>query len=62
MSKRQKKNAVKELAEELDVFDDMLSVLVDLLEMKGVITRKEFEALLRAKIEHTSHFRSFREI
>ena len=62
MSKRSKRDAVKELAEELDVFDDMLSVLVDLLETKGVITRKEFETLLKDKLEQTSHFKSYRNL
>jgi DNA-binding MarR family transcriptional regulator len=62
MNKKPKKNTIRELAEELDVFDDMLSVLVDLLETKGVITRKEFEDSLKAKIEKTSRFKSYRDI
>ena len=50
------------MAEEMDVFDEMLSTLVDLLETKGVMTRKEFEDLLRAKIEKTSEFKSYRDV
>jgi len=62
MKKATKSADLRELAEELDIFDDMLSVLVDLLEKKGVITRKEFEDLAKAKIEKTSQFQSYRDI
>jgi hypothetical protein len=62
MKKTTKRDNLREMAEELDIFDDMFSVLVDLLETKGIITRKEFEDLLKAKIEKTSQFKSYRDI
>lgn len=40
MSKLRKKNPIKEIAEELDVFDTMFSTLLELLEEKGLF-RKE---------------------
>ena len=46
-----KKDSVKELAEELDVFDRMLTALVELLEEKGIITQKEWEDRIRLKLE-----------
>jgi len=62
MKKTKKRSNLREMAEEMDVFDEMLSTLVDLLETKGVMTRKEFEDLLRAKIEKTSEFKSYRDV
>ncbi len=46
-----KKDSVKELAEELDVFDCMLTALVELLEEKGIITQKEWEERIHIKLE-----------
>jgi len=40
MPETSKKNLIKELAEELDLFDVMLSTLVELLEEKGIISQK----------------------
>jgi phage-related baseplate assembly protein len=62
MSKRPKRNALKEIAEEMDVLDEMLATLVDLLEKKQVITRKEFEDLLRGKIEKIAKLKSYRDV
>ncbi|MEM3448388.1 MAG: hypothetical protein QXP38_05860 [Nitrososphaerota archaeon] len=39
---RDKKNLIKELGEEIDVFDDMLNALVELLEEKGILTHEEW--------------------
>jgi len=47
MGKKTKKNLTREIAEELDVYDDMLDILVDLLEEKGTITREEWENAYR---------------
>lgn len=52
MPKLSKKNPIKELAKELDVFDTMLSALVELLEKKGVLTQEEWEDRIRDKIKH----------
>lgn len=62
MSKPRKKNPIKEIAEELDVFDDMFSTLLELLEEKGVIKQREFEDKMKKKIERNKKFRSYRRI
>jgi len=46
-----KKDTTRELAEELDLMDDMLTSLVELLEEKGVITHEEWEEKIRRRIE-----------
>jgi len=60
MSKRTKKDLTKEIAQELDVFDSMLTSLVELLEEKGILTQEEWENKIKAKLEKNT--RSFREI
>lgn len=62
MNKRSKINALKEIAEEMDVLDEMLATLVDLLEKKQVITRKEFEDAFRGKIDKIAKLKSYRDI
>lgn len=62
MSKPSKKNPIKELAEELDVFDDMFSTLLELLEEKGIISQREFEDKMKARIERTKNKKSYRDI
>ena len=62
MSKLKKKNLTKELAEELDAFDNMLSALVELLEEKGVLTQEELEDKIRDKIRKAKGLRKYREI
>jgi hypothetical protein len=42
------KNKTREVEEEIDLIDDMLTSLVELLEEKGFITQEEWEK----KIEH----------
>ena len=53
MSKR-KQDSVKELADEIDVLDHMLTALVETLEEKGVLTQEEWEQKIKAKIEKTT--------
>jgi len=53
MSKR-KRNSVKNLADEIDVLDHMLSALVETLEEKGILTQEEWEQKIRTKIEKTT--------
>ena len=60
MSKKPKKDAVKELAQELDVLDNMLTSLVEVLEEKGVLTQEEWEKKIKAKIGEK--VKSYREI
>ena len=63
MTARTKKDLIKELAQELDVFDSMLSALVEILEEKGVLTQEEWENKIRSKIHKTdTSVLSYREI
>ena len=50
MNKKTKKDLVREIAEEMDALDTMLSSLVELLEEKGFLTRKEWEEKIESKI------------
>ena len=40
----------RELAEEVDLLDTMLSTLVELLEEKGVLTQEKWEKRIKKKI------------
>jgi predicted transcriptional regulator len=40
----------RELAEEVDLLDTMLSSLVEMLEERGVLTQKEWEERIKNKI------------
>jgi len=62
MNKRTKRNLTKELSEELDVFDDMLSALVEILEEKGLLTQEEWEQRIKNKLEERSKTISYRNI
>jgi hypothetical protein len=62
MKKPTKRDYTKELAEELDTFDEMLSVLIELLETKGILAQNEFETQLKARIEKKATKRSYRDI
>lgn len=47
-----KKAKVKrEVSEEVDLLDTMLSSLVELLEEKGVITQEEYEKRIKEKVK-----------
>jgi len=59
MSKKQK-NEIKELAQEIDVLDHMLSALVETLEEKGVLTQEDWEQKIKSKIEKAAQ--SYREL
>jgi len=41
----------REVTEEIDLFDTMLSSLVDLLIEKGVITKEEYEKRIKEKVK-----------
>ena len=41
----------RELAEEIDLLDTMLSSLVELLEEKGVLTQEEYEKRTKERIK-----------
>lgn len=50
---KKSKDPLREIAEEVDVFDDMLTALVELLEEKGILTQEEWEQKIKAKIEES---------
>lgn len=62
MSKQSKRDRTRDLAEELDVFDTMLSALVELLEEKGVLTQKELELRVKRKSLRAKGMTSYRDI
>jgi DNA-binding HxlR family transcriptional regulator len=53
MSKR-KRDSIKDLKDEIDVLDHMLTALVETLEEKGVLTQEEWEQKIKAKIDKTT--------
>ena len=59
MSKR-KRDSVKDLRDEIDVLDHMLTALVETLEEKGVLTQEEWEKKIKAKIEGVA--KSYRDL
>jgi DNA-binding HxlR family transcriptional regulator len=46
-----KNKSKKELEEEIDLLDTMLSSLVDLLIEKGLITEEEYEKRIKEKVK-----------
>ena len=44
------KKSEKELAEEVDLLDIMLSSLVELLEEKGILTQQEWEKRIKERV------------
>jgi len=45
-----KKKLEREVTEEIDLLDDMLSSLVDLLIEKGIISEEEYERKVKQKV------------
>lgn len=41
----------RDLAEEIDLLDKMLTSLVELLEKKGIITQKEWEKHIKERVK-----------
>jgi hypothetical protein len=62
MPNKKDKNHLKDIAEEVDTFDTMLSALVELLEEKGILTQQEWENRIKEKIEKTQDLTSYRDI
>jgi hypothetical protein len=60
MTEKIKKETAKELAQEIDVLDHMLTSLVEVLEDKGIMTQEEWEQRIKAKIEKAAQ--NFREL
>ena len=59
---KKSKDQLRDLAEEMDVFDDMLSALVELLEEKGVLTQEEWEERMKKKNEESKGKTKFRDL
>ena len=62
MSKKSTKDRIRDLANEIDVFDDMLTSLVEVLEEKGILTQEEWEKRIKEKIEERAKGTSYRDI
>ena len=62
MSKKTNRDLIRELANEIDVFDDMLTSLAEILEEKGILTQKEWETRIKSKIEKRSKSASLRDV
>ena len=62
MPKTSKKNLTKEIAQEIDVLDDMLTSLVELLEEKGILTQEEWEARIKQKSVKNDKLVNFRSV
>jgi len=57
-----KKNLTRELAEELDSLDLMVSSLVEVLEEKGTLKEEEWEKKIKANIEKSAGKVKYRDI
>lgn len=53
---------IRDLANEIDVFDDMLTSLVEVLEEKGVLTQEEWETKIKSKIKKRAKSTSYRDV
>jgi len=62
MSRKTERELIRDLANEIDVFDDMLTSLVEVLEEKGILTQQEWETKIRSKVEKRSKSISYRDI
>ena len=62
MSKKTERELIRDLANEIDVFDDMLTSLVEVLEEKGIITQEEWEKKIKLKIQKRAKSESLRDI
>jgi DNA-binding transcriptional regulator YhcF (GntR family) len=55
-------NSTKELAEELDIFNNTLDYLVDLFEEKGIVTYKKWKQCITKKLKKSRESISYREL
>jgi len=62
MSKQRRRNRTKEIAEEMDAFDVMLSALVEILEEKGILTQEEWEKRIEIKTLRATGVKKYRDI
>jgi ElaB/YqjD/DUF883 family membrane-anchored ribosome-binding protein len=57
-----KKDLTRELAEEVDSLDTMLSSLVEVLQKKGILTEDEWERQIKINIEKSLGKKKYRDI
>jgi len=57
---KEKRTSIKDLKDEIDILDHMLTALVETLEEKGVLTQDEWEEKIRAKIDNVT--KSYRDL
>ena len=62
MSKKTNRDLIKDLANEIDLHDDMLTSLVEILEEKGVLAQEEWEKRIKTKIAERAKSKSYRDI
>ena len=62
MNKKTGKDQTKELALELDAFDNMLTSLVELLEEKGFPTQEEWENKIKSKVTRAKGMTKYRDV
>jgi transcription initiation factor IIE alpha subunit len=53
---------IRQIADEIDTFDEMFASLVEILEEKGVLTQEELENRIRKKASKASGFANYRDI
>ena len=51
MEKMKKAKVERDISEEIDLLDTMLSSLVDILVEKGIITEEEYEKRIKEKVK-----------
>lgn len=56
------KKILREIAAEIDMFDEMLTSLVELLEEKGILTQNEWEKRIKRKISKKKTATNYRKI
>lgn len=62
MSKKTEIDLIRDLANEIDVFDDMLTSLVEVLEEKGIITQEEWERKIKLKMSKARGVLKYRDL
>lgn len=55
-------NLIKDLANEIDILNNMLTSLVEILEAKGILKQEEWENKIKEKIDKKTKRTSFRDI
>lgn len=59
---KKRKDLIRELGEEIDILDDMLTALVELLEEKGVLTQEEWEERIKTRVEEEKGKTKYRDL